>query len=105
MKAIIQYIVQTRFSNGQTFTAVDLDVPLTELAQYVAGLSRPSNSTSRLRVRISRPDGALTEGYARPSGISVAARGEAPARLVFDALLPEDAPVGCEVILLGYETE
>lgn len=48
---------------------------------------------------------AQTETFARLSGISLAATGEPPGRLVFDDLSPEDAPVGSEVLLLGYETE
>lgn len=105
MKATIQYIVQTRLPDGQTFTAANLDVLWRDLARHDAGLPRPSGSTAQLRVRITRPDGVVTERFARLSGISVAAKGEPPGRLVFDDLSPEDAPVGSQVMLLGYETE
>jgi hypothetical protein len=43
--------------------------------------------------------------FAQLSGISLAASGELPVRLVFDELAPEDAPVGSQVIFLGYEGE
>ena len=67
-------------------------------------LPGPAHSNGRLRVRITRPDGTVTETFARISGISVAAEGEPPGRLVFDDLSPEDAPVGSQVVFLGYET-
>ena len=105
MKAIVQYIVQTRLPDGRTFTAANLDVSWMDLTRHDAGLSRPSGSTGQLRVSITRPDGTVTETLARLSGISVAAAGEPPGRLVFDDLSPDDAPVGSQVILLGYEIE
>lgn len=105
MNAAIQYVVQTRLPDGRAFTAANLNVPWIDLARHDAGLSRPSNSTGQLRVRITRPDGAVTETFARLSGISLAAAGEPPGRLLFDDLSPEDAPVGSQIILLGYETE
>ena len=105
VKATIQYIVQTRLPGGQKFTAANLDVAWMDLAQHVAGFSRPSKSTSQLRVRITRPDGAVTETFARLSGITVSATGEPPGRLVFDDLSPADAPIGSQVTLLGYGSE
>jgi hypothetical protein len=105
MKATIQHIAQTRLPDGRTFTAANLDLPWMDLARHDAGLPRPPDSTGHLRVRITRPDGAVTETFARLSGISLAAKGEPPGRLVFDDLSPEDAPVGSQVMLLGYEAE
>lgn len=105
MKATIQYIVQTRLPNGQSFTAANLDVLWMDLARRDAELPRPPDSTGQLRVRITRPDGAVTETFARLSGVSLAAKGDPPGRLLFDDLSPDDAPVGSEVLLLGYETQ
>ncbi|MBL9166328.1 MAG: hypothetical protein JNN07_01160 [Verrucomicrobiales bacterium] len=104
MKATIQYIVQTRLPDGRSITAANLDVPWMDLARHDAELPRPSDSTGQLRVRITRRDGAVTETFARLSGISLAATGEPPGRLLFDDLSPDDAPVGSQVLLLGYET-
>jgi hypothetical protein len=104
LKATIQYIVQTRLPDGRSFTAANLDVMWMDLARRDAELPRPADATSQLRVRITRPDGGVTETFARLSGISVASKGEPPGRLLFDDLSPNDAPVGSEVLLLGYET-
>lgn len=105
MNATIQYIVQSRLPDGRTFTAANLSVPWMTLVRYDAGLSRPSASTGQLRVRITRLDGAVTETFARLSGISLSTTGEPPGRLLFDDLSPDDAPVGSQIMLLGYETE
>ena len=97
--------MQTRLPHGRLYTAANLDVMWMDLARRDAEFPRPPDASSQLRVRITRPDGAVTETFARLSGISVAAKGEPSGRLLFDDLLPDDAPVGSEVLLLGYETK
>ena len=91
--------------DGRSITAANLDVLWMDLARRDAAFPRPPDATSQLRVRITRPDGAVIETFARLSGISVASKGEPPGRLLFDDLSPDDAPVGSDVLLLGYETK
>lgn len=98
MKATTLYIVQTRMPDGWSFTASNIDVP-----RHNAKLPYPSQPTSQLHWGITRQDGAVTETLARLSGISLAATGKPPGKLLFDDLSLEDAPVGSEILLLGYE--